>query len=115
MLRFENKTTKENFEKSVELSKNKIEEMERPHENQRLWRISNCFGYAWNVLFTGNVDEYRISYKDKFLVYILMPGNMVEIHRAIKGGRNLKADRNLKQFEELALLISCYKKFGYLK
>ena len=115
MLRFENKTTKENFEKSVELSKNKIEEMERPHENQRLWRISNCFGYAWNVLFTGNVDEYRISYKDEFLVNILMPGNMVEIHRAIKGGRNLKADRNLKQFEELALLISCYKKFGHLK
>ena len=67
------------------------------------------------MLFTGNVDEYRISYKDEFSVDILMHGNMVEIHRAIKDGRNLKADRNLKQFMQLALLMSCYKKFGYLK
>ena len=43
-----------------------------------------------------------------------MPGNMVEIHRAIKDGRNLKADRNLKQFMQLALLVSCYKKFGLI-
>lgn len=95
-------------------SKNKIEEMEKPYENQRLWRISDCFGNIWNVLFTGNVDEYRISYKDEFSVDILMPGNMVEIHRAIKDGRSLKADRNLKQFMQLALLVSCYKKFGLI-
>ena len=114
MLKFENKTTKENFEKSVSQSKNKIEEMERPHENQRLWKISDCFGNVWNVLFTGNVDEYRISYKDEFSVDILMYGNMVEIHRAIKNGRKLKADRTLKQFMQLALLVSCYKKFGLI-
>lgn len=115
MLKFENTITKESFEKSVKWSKNKIEEMEKPYENQRLWRISDCFGNIWNALFTGNVDEYRISYKDEFSVDILMPGNMVEIHRAIKDGRNFKADRNLKQFMQLALLMSCYKKFGYLK
>lgn len=115
MLKFENTTTKESFEKSVKWRKNKIEEMEKPYENQRLWRISDCFGNIWNVLFTGNVDEYRISYKDEFSVDILMPDNMVEIHRAIKDGRNLKADRTLKQFMQLALLMSCYKKFGYLK
>ena len=108
MLKFENTTTKESFEKSVKWSKNKIEEMEKPHENQRLWRISDCFGNVWNI------DEYRISYSDEFSVDILMSGNMVEIHRAIKDGRNLKADRNLKQFMQLALLMSCYKKFGYL-
>lgn len=55
-----------------------------------------------------------ISYKDEFSVDILMSGNMVEIHRAIKDGRNLKADRNLKQFMQLALLMSCYKKFGLM-
>lgn len=114
MLKFENTTTKESFEKSVKWSKNKIEEMEKPHENQRLWRILDCFGNVWNMLFTGNIDEYRISYSDEFSVDILMSGNMVEIHRAIKDGRNLKADRNLKQFMQLALLMSCYKKFGYL-
>lgn len=115
MLKFENTTIKESFEKSVKWSKNKIEEMEKPHENQRLWRISDCFGNVWNVLFTGNIYEYRISYSEEFSVDILMYGNMVEIHRAIKNGRNLKADRTLKQFMQLALLMSCYKKFGYLK
>lgn len=50
MLKFENTTTKESFEKSVKWSKNKIEEMEKPYENQRLWRISDCFGNIWNVL-----------------------------------------------------------------
>lgn len=114
MLEFENKTTKESFEKIVKWNEYKIEEMERPHENQRLWKISDCFGNVWNVLFTSIVDEYRISYKDEFSVDILIPGNMVEIHRAIKNGRDLRADRSLKQFIQLALLISCYKKFGYL-
>lgn len=115
MLKFENTTTKESFEKSVKWSGNKIEEMKKPHGNQRLWKISDCCGNVWDVLFTGNVDEYRISYRDVFSVDILMYGNMVEIHRAIKNGRNLKADRNLKQFMQLALLVSCYRKFGYLK
>ena len=58
--------------------------------------------------------DVEVSYSDEFSVDILMSGNMVEIHRAIKDGRNLKADRNLKQFMQLALLMSCYKKFGYL-
>ena len=35
MLKFENTTTKESFEKSVKWSNNKIEEMEKPYENQR--------------------------------------------------------------------------------
>lgn len=115
MLKFENKTTKEYFEKAIKRNKYEIEEIENSHKNQRLWRISDCFGNVWNVLFTGNVDEYRISYDDEFSVDILMPGNMVEIHRAIKNGRNLKADRTLKQFVQLALLMSCFKIFGYLK
>lgn len=42
------------------------------------------------------------------------PCSRVEIHRAIKDGRSLKADRNLKQFMQLALLVSCYKKFGLI-
>ena len=88
-MKFENKITKESFEKIIKWNECKIEEMERPCKNQRLWKISDCFGNAWNVLFTGNVDEYRISYKDEFSVDILIPGNMVEIHRAIKNGRNL--------------------------
>lgn len=59
--------------------------------------------------------DARKLFKDEFSVDILMYGNMVEIHRAIKNGQNLKADRTLKQFMQLALLMSCYKKFGYLK
>lgn len=115
MLKFKNTTKREDFKKSVEWSKRKIEEIEKPHKNQRMWKISDCFGNVWNVLFTGNVDEYRVSYENEFSADILMHGNMVEIHRAIKNGRNLKADRNLKQFTQVALLVSCYNKFGYLK
>lgn len=115
MLKFENTTTREVFEKSVGWSKSKIEEMEKQYENQRAWKISDRFGNVWNVLFTGNVDEYRVSYGNEFSIDILMYENMVEIHRAIKNGRSLKADRNLKQFTQVALLVSCYKKFGYLK
>lgn len=115
MLKFENTIIRDDFEKFVGWNKNKIEEMERQHKNQRLWKISDCFGNVWNVLFTGNADEYRVSYGNEFSIDILMHGNMVEIHRAIKNGRSLKADRNLKQFTQVALLVNCYKKFGYLK
>ena len=115
MLKLENKTTKEYFDKAIKRNKYKIEEIKNPHENQRLWKISDCFGNIWNVLFSGDVDEYCVSYSDEFSVNILMYGNMVEIHGAVKNGRNLKADRILKQFAQLALLMSCFKIFGYLK
>lgn len=36
------------------------------------------------------------------------------LNRLQLDGRNLKADRNLKQFMQLALLVSCYKKFGLI-
>lgn len=121
MLILKNNTTKASFESNLSWNKHKIEELENPYQNQRAWKISDRFGNVWNILFTGNVNEYRISYEpqydgdDTFSVDIVTSGDIVEIHQAIKNGRTLKSDRNLKQFINLALMLNCYMQFGYLK
>lgn len=121
MLKFINNTTKELFEAALSWSKYKLKKLESPLENQILWQLQDRFLNVWNILFTGIVDEYCISHQpqfdgdDDFLVYIVTYGNIVEIHKAIKNGRTLQVDRNLKQFTNLALILNCYIQFGLLK
>lgn len=121
MLKFINNTTKELFEATLSWHKYTLEKLESPFESQILWQLSDRFLNVWNILFCGSVDEYCISYQpqfngdDDFLVYIVTYGNIVEIHKAIKNGRTLQADRNLKQFTNLALILNCYIQFGLLK
>ncbi len=121
MYRFTNTTTKENFLKSIEWSGNKIKPAEAYGKNQKAWNVIDKFGNEWNILFTGNVDEYSIFNVphhpcDKpFKVDIVSSGNKIEIHRAEKNGRCIKADRLLKEFTQLALMVNCYIQFGYMK
>lgn len=115
MLRFTNCTTKETFKASIRWSDIKVEKLESPNKNQKLWKISDRFSNVWEVLFTGNVNEFRVSYHDKSSVDLLLCGDTIEIHRAIKNGRRLKSDKYLKQFINLALMVGSRKKFGYLR
>ena len=121
MWKFINNTTKENFLENIEWSGNKIERIQIPFKRPKLWQISDRFGNVWEVLFKGDVGEYSISNvcrypSDKpFTVDIISNGNKVEIHKAIKNRRNIKSDRLLKQFSQIAMMVNCYVQFVYLK
>lgn len=121
MLKFTNTTSKENFLKEIEWSGKEIKPIEAYGRDQKLWKIIDRFGNEWNVLFTGSVDEYSIfnvphCLCDKlFRVDIISRGNKIEIHKVTKNGKNIKSDRLLKQFAQLAMMVNCYVQFGYMK
>lgn len=71
MLRFTNCTTKETFKTSIRWSDIKAEKLESSNKNQKLWKISDRFSNVWEVLFTGDVNEFRVSYHDEFSVDLL--------------------------------------------
>lgn len=127
MIKFENVTPLDKFKEYVKWERLVIREDEllsvKPHSirNKRVWNITDKFDNEWNILFNGKVDEwsiFNVCNKDidvPFRVDIISSGNKIEIHRAEKNGRKLKADRNLKQFCELATWVNCLIQFGYLK
>lgn len=121
MYKFQNNTTKENFIRNIEWSGMEIKPTEVHGKLQKSWQLSDKFGNVWNILFRGNVNEYSIfnvcKYQsDKpFRVDILSYGNNIEICKAEKNGRKIKANRLLKQFSQLAMTVNCYSQFGYLK
>lgn len=121
MYKFENKTKKKDFVESIEWSRNIVERIQIPFKKPKQWRISDRFGNVWTILFKGDNNEYSISNvckypSDKpFTVDIISSGNKIEIHKAMKNGRNIKSDRLLKSFSELAMMVNCYIQFGYLR
>ena len=121
MYKFTNTTTKENFLKNIEWSGKEIKPIEAHGKDRKAWNVIDKFRNEWNILFAGNANEYSVFNvprypSDKpFKVDIISNGNKIEIHRAEKNGRHIKADRLLKEFSQLAIMVNCYSQFGFLK
>lgn len=121
MFKFENTTEKETFENVISFQELKIKLVESPNKVQKQWNIKDRFGNEWNIAFNGNVDEFSIynvphfSCDKPFRVDFTMSGNNIEIHRALKNGRNIVSERLLKQFSQLVLMVNSFYKFGYMK
>lgn len=120
MVKFQNNTTMENFLKYVKENNIKTRELESHNKEKKVWQISDKYGNVWNVVFNGVVDEYTIynvpQYGEKpFRVDLISAGNKVVICEAEKNGRHIKADRLLKQFSQLALMVNCHVQFNFLK
>ena len=121
MFKFENTTEKESFENTIDFQCLKIKSIKALHDNQKQWNIIDRFGNEWNVVFSGNVNEFYLynvphfGCDKPFRVDFTMSGNKVEIHRALKNGRNIVSEKLLKQFSQLILMINCFYKFGYMK
>ena len=87
-------------------------------KGRKAWEITDRFNNRWEVVFNGNVNEWTISGcvdYEPFKVFVYMTDSHVEIHKAYHNGRTIKADRLLKKYINLASLVNCYHKFGYLK
>lgn len=121
MFKFENITTKENFERAIKFQRLEINQIEALYKARKQWNIKDRFGNEWNVIFSGNVDEFYVcnvphfSCDKPFRVDFTMSGNNIEIHRALKNGRNIVSERLLKQFSQLILMVNSFYKFGYMK
>lgn len=122
MFKFENTTTKEVFRNTIDFQRLEIKSIESLNKMQKQWNIKDRFGNEWSVVFfSGNVDEFSIynvphfSCDKPFRVDFTMNGNYIEIHRALKNGRNIVSERLLKQFSQLILMVNSFYKFGYMK
>ena len=54
----------------------------------------------------------NVTTKENFIKYI--KENKMKLEEAEKAGRKIKADRLLKQFLQLAILVNNYANFGFL-
>lgn len=108
--KFINRTTKEQFLKSIEFSKNKIKKIDK-----NKWEITDRFLNKWQLIFTSVNQFTVINNKVPFWVDIYIKGKNIEILKAEINNRKLKSARFLKKFDQLSILISCYFQFGYLK
>lgn len=121
MYKFENKTERESFENTIDFQGLKIKPIQALYGNQKQWNITDRFGNEWNVVFTGNVNEFylynvpHLNYDKPFRIDFVMTGNNIGIHRALKNGRNIVSEKLLKQFSQLILMVNCFYKFGYMK
>lgn len=120
MLKFKNTTTKEDFLRSVKCRGQKIEPIELSGKIQKAWKISDKFENEWQVYFTKGIEEWSIFNIGRhgeifFRVDIVLCGSDIEIWRAEKNGKNIKSERLLKQFMQVAIMVSCYHQFGYFK
>ena len=124
MICFNNNTTKEQFVEYLNFYKHQLSPMQLLSVNpnaikgKKLWEVTDKFNNCWMILFNGNVNEWKITgyfNNNPFEVYVLMKDSYVEIHNAYHNGRTIKADRLLKKYVNLASMVNCYHKFGYLK
>lgn len=120
MYKFTNATPKEVFISNAEWCGQKIKRIKSPIKTQRKWSVTDRWGNEWIVVFKGNVSEFSVYNVVKhhsdvpFSVDIVTYGNKIEIHKATTGGRVMQADRLLKKYSQLAMMVNCYLQFGYL-
>lgn len=123
MIKFKNLVTKEQLKKTIE--ENGIVITDLPLENRciRGWKMTFSDGRTLLIAFTGEVNEWTVGLQSlekgvvnyHEVVDIYSAGDCVAIHRALVGNRTLKAERFLKKYKELALLLNGLVQFGYLK
>ena len=110
MFKFKNSTTKEKFLNSISFSEHKITKT----DNNK-WEITDRFTNKWRLVFTS-VNQFTIYNDDEpFIIDLYLKDKNVEILQAVIRGKKLKSERLLKKFSQLAILISCYFQFNYLK
>lgn len=119
MLKFQNTTTKENFQSHVDWAEEWIASAPTPHSGTRSWKIGDRFGNTWGVTFTGNVGEFTVEDTtpegSPFKVYLYLSGDKIEIVKALDNGRNIQSDRLLGKYKCLALMVSNYLRFHLLR
>ena len=121
-IKFTNNTAKGNFEMECQTLNRTIE-----YDNV----LSSKYHLVW-VIKENNIEKYRIVWKNNvneyqifnicneptdvpFNFYMISKNKQIEIVKATKAGRNLKAAKFLKQFIHLALVVNNCIRFGYCK
>ena len=121
-IKFTNNSIKGNFEMECQTLNRTIE-----YDNV----LSSKYHLVW-VIKENNIEKYRIVWKNNvneyqifnicneptdvpFNFYMISKNKQIEIVKATKAGRNLKAAKFLKQFIHLALVVNNCIRFGYCK
>ena len=121
-IKFTNNTIKGNFEMECQRLNRTIEyENVLSGKYHLVWAIKENDIEKYRIVFQNNVNEYQIfnicnePTDVPFNFYMISKNKQIEIVKATKAGRNLKAAKFLKQFIHLALVINNFIRFGYCK
>ena len=97
-----------------------LKEKEAYGKNRKRWNLSDKFGNEWNITYNANNRQYAVfsvckyAFDVPFSVFMQFDKNKITITNAEKAGRKIKADRFLKQFSQIAIMVNCYSSFGFL-
>lgn len=118
MLKFRNVTSKENFRSYADWAEERITPKGTDWPRTCVWLVEDRFGNAWTVTFTGEVGDFTVEGKTSagtaFKVWLYLSGDSAEIVKAYDGGRNIRSDRLLGKYKELACMVSNYFRFNLL-
>ena len=84
------------------------------------WLVEDRFLNAWTIHFTGTAGEYIVASKggvplSPFSVKVQLHGNQIGFVNAIDNGRRIQAERLLKKYRYLAVMVSNLFRFDMLK
>ena len=121
-IKFTNNTAKGNFEMECQTLNRTIEYDDILSCRYHLvWVIKENNIEKYRIVWKNNVNEYQIfnicnePTDVPFNFYMISKNKQIEIVKATKAGRNLKAAKFLKQFIHLALVVNNCIRFGYCK
>ena len=121
-IKFTNNTAKGNFEMECqELNRTISYDKDSSGIYKLVWTIKENDIEKYRIVWKNNVNEYQIfnicnELTDvPFNFYMISKNKQIEIVKATKAGRNLKAAKFLKQFIHLALVVNNCIRFGYCK
>lgn len=124
MYKFTNTTNKTVFLSNAEWCKQKIKPYKDLESDRNKWEITDRWENKWRVIFNEdtrifsifNVCHYPLETGEKpFKVDIITYDNIIEILEAQDGKRKLQADKFLKKFATLAIMVNCYLQYGYIQ
>lgn len=118
MIKYTVVTSKDNFKAYLDWTGLTVEKIKARFCHQQEWIIKDKFGNAWKLIFTGNVNEYRIEnlHNDPYFeVNMMVYGDKLEIHHAYEHGKNYRADSRLRKYKELGCMVSNCLRFNMLK
>lgn len=114
MIKINNVTDKNNFMEAIKDGKLKIDKVEK-----NKWVLQHCIfnNLIYNLEYKDD-KTFNLSYKDSydnFTVNFTIEESLTIINKAKVNNKNCKADRFLKKYDSLAIMVNSFVNFGYIK
>jgi hypothetical protein len=114
MIKINNVTDKNNFMEAIKDGKLKINKV-----GKNKWILQHCVfnNLIYNLEYKDD-KTFNLSYRDSYNNFTLnftIEESLTIINKAKVNNKNCKADRVLKKYDSLAIMVNSFVNFGHIK